>query len=36
MWRYLKQVLIAFDRNSTPQTSLFKEGTRRTHFWNVK
>ena len=25
-----------FDRNSTPQTSLFKEGTRRTHFWNVK
>lgn len=24
------------DRNSTPQTSLFKEGPRRTHFWNVK
>ena len=26
----------ALDRNSTPQTSLFKEGPRRTHFWNEK
>ena len=25
-----------FDRNCTPQASLFKEGSRRTHFGNVK